>query len=361
MDASNEDLWRAVVKRDYRYDNSFVFGVTSTKIYCRPSCPARIPLREQIVYFLTARSAEEAGFRACKRCRPSDEDFLTLRRTRIEDACAYMNQNLNSKLSLRELGKHFGMNPYHFQRTFKRYVGITPRQYAEVVRLRKMKSALRNGQTIRKAIYKSGRNSTAWLYADPFAKLGMRPSSYKENGEGLQISYCIKKCRPGKLLVAGTDKGICAVSMGDSEKILEAFLISEYPYAEIRREQSGALATWTKKILKYLDSDEVVLLEDLPLDIRATSFQYRVWKELQCVPYGETKSYSEIAKKLSCVTGSRAVGSACAENPVSLAIPCHRAIRQDGSLGGYGSGLERKASILRHERQNLSSQRCGPQ
>jgi 2,4-dienoyl-CoA reductase-like NADH-dependent reductase (Old Yellow Enzyme family)/AraC-like DNA-binding protein len=153
LDGSNEDLWRVVVKRDYRYDNSFVFGVKSTKIYCRPSCPARTPHREQIVYFLTARRAEEAGFRACKRCRPNDEDFVTLRRKRIEDACVYMNQNLGSKLSLQELGKHFGMNPYHFQRTFKRYVGITPRQYAEVARLRKTKLALRNGQTIRKALY----------------------------------------------------------------------------------------------------------------------------------------------------------------------------------------------------------------
>lgn len=359
IDGSNEGLWRAVVTRDYRYDNSFVFGVKSTKIYCRPSCPARTPQREHIVFFLTARRAEEAGFRACKRCRPNDEGFVTLRRKRIEDACAYMNQNLDSKLSLGELGKHFGMNSYHFQRIFKRYVGITPRQYAEVARLRKTKLALRNGQSVRKAIYNSGRNSTAWLYAHPFSKLGMHPSSYKKSGEGLQISYFIKKCRLGKLLVAGTDKGICAVSMGDSERILEAFLISEYRYASIHREQSGALALWTSRILKYLDSDEVVLLEDLPLDIRATSFQYRVWKELQSIPYGATRSYSEIADKLSC-SGPRAVGSACAENPVSLVIPCHRVIRQDGSLGGYGSGLERKTSILHREKQNLSIKKHQP-
>jgi AraC family transcriptional regulator of adaptative response/methylated-DNA-[protein]-cysteine methyltransferase len=354
IDRSNEDLWRAVAKRDYRYDDSFVFGVRSTKIYCRPSCPARTPDRNQIDYFLTAGRAEEAGFRPCKRCRPNDERFVTLRRKRIEDACAYMNQNLDGKLSLDELGRHCGMNPYHFQRTFKRYVGITPRQYAEVARLRKTKLALRNGQSVRKAIYNSGRNSTAWLYTDSFAKLGMHPSAYKRGGEDLRISYCIKKCHLGKLLVARTDKGICAVSMGDSERILEAFLISEYRYAQIHREQSSELAIWTRKILKYLDSEEVILLEDLPLDARATSFQYRVWRELQSIPYGATRSYSEIAQKLSYSKGSRAIGSACAENPVSLVIPCHRVIRRDGSLGGYGSGLERKASIIHRERRNLS-------
>jgi AraC family transcriptional regulator of adaptative response/methylated-DNA-[protein]-cysteine methyltransferase len=153
--------------------------------------------------------------------------------------------------------------------------------------------------------------------------------------------------------VAGTEKGICAVSMGDSEKILEAFLVSEYESAKIQRQQSGELAIWTKRILRYLENDEVVLLEDLPLDIRATSFQYRVWRELQSIPYGATRSYSEIAQRLSSKAASRAVGSACAENPVSLVIPCHRAIRRDGSLGGYGSGLDRKASILRREKQNL--------
>jgi len=352
IEGSNEDLWKAVRKRDYRYDNSFVFGVKSTKIYCRPSCPAKTPLRDHIFYFLSARSAEEAGFRACKRCRPNDESFITLRRKRIEDACAYMNQNLNSKLSLSELGKHFGMSPYHFQRTFKRFVGITPRQYAEATRVRKMKIVLRNGESVRRAVYKSGRNSTAWLYSKPYAKLGMHPSSYKNRGEGLEIKYTIKNCRLGKLLVAGTEKGICAVSMGDSEKILEAFLMTEYRYAKIQRQQSGELAVWTKRILRYIDGDEVVLLEDLPLDIRATSFQYRVWRELQSIPYGATRSYSEIAQRLSS-KGSRAVGSACAVNPVSLVIPCHRAIRRDGSLGGYGSGLDRKASILRREKQNL--------
>ena len=357
VDRSNEDMWKAVVKRDYRYDNSFVFGVKSTKIYCRPSCPARTPQRQQVEYFLTADRAKEAGFRACKRCRPDDESFVTLRRKRIEEACAYMNQNPDGKLRLEELGKHLGMNAYHFQRTFKRYVGITPRQYAEVVRLRRTKLALGNGQSVRKAIYGSGRNSTAWLYTNPFAKLGMSPSVYKKGGEGLRISYCIRKCRLGKLLVAGTDKGICAVSIGESERILEAFLLSEYRYAQISREQSGQLAAWTRKILRYIDTEEVVLLEDLPLDVRATSFQYRVWKELQSIPYGATRSYSEIAQKLSYPKGARAVGSACADNPVCFVIPCHRAVRADGSLGGYGPGLKRKASLLQREKQNISDKK----
>ena len=353
LETSNEDLWKAVQRRDYRYSNSFVFGVKSTKIYCRPSCPARTTQREQIVYFFDSAGAEEAGFRACERCRPREEGFITLQKRRIEDACNYMDRNLNNGLNLEDLGKRSGLNPCHFQRIFKRFVGITPRQYAEASRVRQMKLALRRGESVRRAIYNSGRNSTSWLYTNPLAKLGMIPSTYKNKGRGLQINYSIKNCRLGKLLVAGTDRGICAVRMGDSEKILEALLMSEYQSAHIQREDSDQLAIWVERILKYLDGDNVILLDALPLDIQATSFQYKVWKELQSIPYGATRSYSEIAKKLSKPKGSRAVASACAKNPVSLVIPCHRVIRKNGSLGGYASGLSRKASLLHEEKRNL--------
>jgi AraC family transcriptional regulator, regulatory protein of adaptative response / methylated-DNA-[protein]-cysteine methyltransferase len=347
-----------VLRRDYRYDNSFVFGVRSTKIYCRPSCPARQPHRDHVVFYQAAHLAEEAGFRACKRCKPNDSSFITLRRRRIEQTCAYIQQNLDEKFGLSELGKHVGLNSFHLQRLFKRIVGITPREYAEAVRLKRAKISLRSGQSVRKAIYKSGRNSTSWLYTDSFRKLGMHPSAYKNNGRGTRIWYSISDCRLGKLLVGATEKGICAVSMGDSNKMVEAFLMSEYPSAQIQREDTNQLSTWVNQILEYVDGDSVVPLQDLPLDIQATSFQYRVWKELQSIPYAETASYSDIARKVSSPDGSRAVANACASNPVSLVIPCHRVIRKNGNLGGYGWGFERKESILRHERESLEKKKA---
>ncbi len=359
IDTTNVDLWRAIKRRDYHYDEAFVFGVRSTGIYCRPSCPARTPRRNQVVFFLTPRLAEIAGYRACKRCRPKDKSFATLQRTRIEEACSFINQNLDGRLDLGELGKHANLNPFYFQRLFKRIVGVTPHQYVEGVRLRRVKMSMNSGDSVRSAIYKAGRNSTSWLYSNPYMKLGMRPSAYRSKGSGMRVGYSIHDCRLGKLLVAGTEKGVCAVSMGDSESVLEASLRTEYASARIERRDTSQLGSWVREILAYLEGEEVVPLDTLPLDIRATSFEYKVWRELQAIPYGSTRSYADIARGISRPNSTRAVANACAKNPVPLIIPCHRVVRSDGSLGGYGFGVERKASLLQREEENSKKMNSG--
>jgi AraC family transcriptional regulator of adaptative response/methylated-DNA-[protein]-cysteine methyltransferase len=359
IDSTNVDLWRAIKRRDYHFDDAFVFGVRSTGIYCRPSCPARTPRRNQVVFFLTPQLAEVAGFRACKRCRPKDKSFATVQRTRIEETCSFINQNLDGRLDLSELGKRANLNPFYFQRLFKRIVGVTPHQYVEGVRLRRAKLSMKDGDSVRSAIYKAGRNSTSWLYTNPYMKLGMRPSAYRSKGKGMRIRYSIHDCRLGKLLVAGTEKGVCAVSMGDSESVLEASLRTEYASASLERRDAGKLGLWVRKILAYLEGAEAVPLDTLPLDIRATSFEYKVWRELRTIPYGSTRSYSDVARRISRPNSTRAVANACAKNPVPLVIPCHRVVRSDGSLGGYGFGVERKASLLQREEENFRKMDSG--
>lgn len=359
LDSTNVDLWRAIKRHDYRYDEAFVFGVRSTGIYCRPSCPVRTPKRSQVAFYLTPVLAEHAGYRACRRCRPNDKGFATLQRTRIKETCSFINQNLDGRLSLAELGKSANLNPFYFQRLFKRIVGLTPRQYVEAVRLRRAKMSMNNGDSVRMAIYKAGRSSTSWLYTNPYAKLGMRPSEYRSRGKSMRIRYSVHDCRLGKLLVAGTDKGVCAVSLGDSESILEASLRTEYSLARIVRTDTGKLGSWVDEILAYLEGSEVVCLDALPLDITATSFEYRVWRELQAIPYGSTCSYSDIARKISRPKSIRAVANACAKNPVPLVVPCHRVVRSDGSLGGYGFGIKRKASLIQREEENLKRTKAG--
>jgi AraC family transcriptional regulator of adaptative response/methylated-DNA-[protein]-cysteine methyltransferase len=359
LDNTNVDLWRAIKRRDYHYDEAFVFGARSTGIYCRPSCPARTPRRNQVAFFLTPRLAERAGYRACKRCRPNDKGFATLQRTRIEETCSFINQNLDRSLGLAELGKSANLSPFYFQRLFKRIVGLTPRQYVEGVRLKRAKMSMNGGDSVRSAIYKAGRSSTSWLYTNPYRKLGMRPSAYRSKGRSMHIHYSVHDCRLGKLLVAGTDKGVCAVSIGDSESILEASLRAEYSSARIVRTDTSKLGSWVSEILAYLEGRGVVPLDALPLDIRATSFENRVWRELQAIPYGSTCSYSDIARKISRPKSARAVANACAKNPVPLVVPCHRVVHSDGSLGDYGFGVERKASLIQREEENLKRVKAG--
>jgi AraC family transcriptional regulator of adaptative response/methylated-DNA-[protein]-cysteine methyltransferase len=232
-------------------------------------------------------------------------------------------------------------------------LGLSPRQYAEAARLERLRASLKKGEPVRKAIYGSGRGSTSWVYSDPFQKLGMTPSVYKNDGKGMHIYYFTAQSHLGRLLVAGTEKGICAVSLGETDEALEAFLKSEYSAARVERGGKRKLLSWANALSRYIDGDEVVPIQDLPRDIQATSFQYRVWKTLQSIPYGSVCTYDEIASRISSPGGARAVANACASNRACLVIPCHRVVRKDGNPGGYRWGPERKRYLPAHERENL--------
>ncbi len=263
-----------------------------------------------------------------------------------------MDRNPDGKVTLRVLSERLGISPFHLQRTFKRAVGITPRQYAEKGKLDRARLLLKRGESVRRSTYGAGHNSVSWLYSNPDGVLGMHPSNYKEGGAGMRISYHIAECRLGRLLVAGTDKGICTVSLGDSDEKLRVRLKDEYPKAEIASDDVG-LTRWVSRILHYLEGSRAEELNGLPLDIRATSFQYRVWRELRSIPFGSTISYSEIARRVGSPRAIRAVANVCAANPVALVIPCHRVVRKWGELGGYQWGLERKQSLLEKEAQAI--------
>jgi AraC family transcriptional regulator of adaptative response/methylated-DNA-[protein]-cysteine methyltransferase len=349
---SYDEMWSALTSRNRDYDGYFFFGVRSTGIYCRPSCAARRPARDLVVFFSTTGEAEREGFRACLRCKPKGYDLFA-QQGKIGRACDYLNENSDRGVSLQELGDHVGMSPFHLQRVFRRTVGVSPREYSEAKRLERMKLSLRNGESVRKSIYGSGYNSTSWLYEGRKSKLGMPPSAFKAGGMGQQILYAIVDCPLGRLLVAGTEMGICAVSLGDSDRKLEKFLWSGFPHALISRDESGVLEGWIRTIVSYLQGEKRARVNELPLDVVGTAFERRVWKELQKVPYGATRSYSEIAKEINEPRAVRAVANACARNPTCLIVPCHRVVRKNGDPGGYRWGLKRKQKLLEMERTAL--------
>lgn len=345
-----EKLWQAILVRDNRFDGAFVFAVRSTGIYCRPSCPARRPRREQVMLFRLPKIAEQAGFRPCRRCRPNEAEIDDPRLRLVQRVCRYIEESdsLESAPTLADIGAHVQISPYYLQRTFKRIMGITPHQYAEAHRLGRLKTLLRKGKDVTRALYEAGYGSSSRLYERAPAQLGMSPATYRRGGRGMLIGYTIVDCPLGRLLVAATEKGICAVSLGDSDSALETALSTEYSAAEIHREESG-LSKWVSAILEYLSGNQPDL--NLPLDLQVTAFQWQVYKELCAIPYGGTRSYGEIAQALGHPKAVRAVGRACAVNPVSLVIPCHRAVQKNGRLGGYRWGLERKAKLLKIERE----------
>ena len=341
---SNEIYWRAVAARDPQFNGVFVYAVRSTGIYCRPTCPSRRPHRDQVVFFPRPEAAEQAGFRPCRRCRPKEERTEPALIRRI---CRYLDTHLDEAVTLDALSVEFGLSPHHLQRRFRSVMGITPRQYVEARRLERLKSALREGQNVATALYDAGYGSSSRLYERSNAKLGMTPATYRRGGEKMQINYTIVDSPLGRLLVAATSRGICGLSLGNSDAKLEAFLGSEYPNAEIHRDRNG-LSRWVTAILKHLHGRQPQL--DLPVDVQATAFQWQVWEELRRIPYGATRSYSQVAQALGRPTATRAVARACATNPVSVVIPCHRVVREDGGLGGYRWGLERKRALLAQER-----------
>lgn len=343
----SEAYWRAVQDRDRSFDGRVFFGVRSTGIYCRPSCPARRPRREQVVFFRIPEAAERAGFRSCLRCRPRNAAISDPQVEMVRRACLYIEGHVGEAPTLDDLSSHTGVSPYHLQRVFKRITGITPRQYAEATRLDQFKNGVKKGATVTEAMYDAGYGSSSRLYESAPARLGMTPADYRRGGKGVRIRYTISDCSLGRLLVAGTEKGVCSVRLGDSDKELEAHLASEYPAADVTRDEES-LSSWVEQLVSHLNGERPHL--DLPLDVQATAFQWSVWEKLREIPYGSTRSYSEVAQSMGRPTATRAVARACATNPVALMIPCHRVVREDKSLGGYRWGIERKKTLLEQER-----------
>ena len=343
----DDRLWDAVVAKDSRFDGQFVFAVTSTKIYCRPSCPSRRPHRERVMFFDLPDAAEQAGFRACLRCEPRRARVLDPQVELVQRVCRFLDASQTEQVKLADLAAHVGVSTFHLQRTFKRIMGISPRQYLAARRFGNFKRLVREGEPVTQALYDSGFNSSSRLYEHAPSELGMTPATYGRGGRGVEINYTIASSPLGRLLVAVTERGVCAVRMADTDAELENDLRAEFPAATIRRNDS-ALREPVNKVLNHLTNKEPQL--DLPLDIRATAFQRQVWEKLRAIPYGQTVSYGEVAKALGKPGAVRAVGRACATNPVALVIPCHRVVREDQSLGGYRWGLERKQQLLDRER-----------
>lgn len=349
MVKTDDRMWEAVAAKDSRFDGQFVFAVSSTKIYCRPSCPSRRPRRENVSFFDLPDAAEQAGFRACLRCEPRRPGVVDPRIDLVQRVCRFLDASQTETVKLADLATHAGVSVFHLQRTFKRIMGISPRQYLTARRFGNFKTLVREGEPVTQALYDSGFNSSSRLYEHAPEELGMTPATYGRGGRGINISYTIVKSPLGQLLVAVTERGVCAVRMGDTNAELEKDLRAEYPAAAIRRDDK-ALREPVEKILSHLRKQQPQL--DLPLDIRSTAFQRQVWEKLRAIPYGETVSYGEVAKALGKPGAVRAVGRACATNPVALVIPCHRVVREDQSLGGYRWGLQRKQKLLDHERNN---------
>lgn len=336
------NFWEAVETRDPRMDGVFFFAVTSTGVYCRPSCPSRRPRRQNVMFFQRREAAERAGFRPCLRCKPEQERRRDARSELVEKICRHLERNLGA-VTLEGLGEQLGLSPFHLQRTFKDATGITPRAYAEFCRLESFKSGLRSGSTVTAAMYDAGYGSSSRLYERAASQLGMTPSAYRKGGPGVILAYDVIRTPVGLLLVGATAKGVCSIKLGDSEEELEQALRKEFPAAEVRR-GPRFLEPWADSLRRHLNGRLRKL--DLPLDIRATAFQRRVWEYLQSIPYGSTQSYGEIAAALENPRGARAVARACASNPVAILIPCHRVVRGDGDMGGYRWGTERKRRLL---------------
>jgi AraC family transcriptional regulator of adaptative response/methylated-DNA-[protein]-cysteine methyltransferase len=350
-DIEPDIYWQAVETRDARFDGIFLYAVRSTKIYCKPSCPSRRPRRTQVSYFAACADAEAEGFRACRRCLPREPRASDRRVETVLRVCRAIEARGGEPLSLEELGAELKLSPHHLQRTFKNFTGITPRQYAAAHRLKQFKAGIARGRGVTEAMYESGYGSSSRLYEGAARQLGMTPATYRRGGKGMNINYTIADSPLGRLLVATTERGVCSVQFSDRDGELEAALAAEYPAAHVSR-GGTELDDSVRAVLLRLDGSSSA--PDLPLDLHATSFQLRVWEELRRIPYGETRSYKDVAASLGQPTATRAVAGACAANPVALVTPCHRVVRGDGSLSGYRWGVERKRALLERERARRS-------
>jgi AraC family transcriptional regulator of adaptative response/methylated-DNA-[protein]-cysteine methyltransferase len=341
-----DECWAALEKRDGAAAGRFFYGVKTTGVYCRPGCTSRLPLRRNAAFFETTGEAEAAGLRACKRCRPTETSSAARHLAAVERACTLLRES-ETMPSLADLAAAAGISRFHFHRVFKQVTGATPRDYARTHRLGNFAQKLDSGENVTEAIYAAGFGSSSRAYEAAPAALGMTPGARRNGGNGETIRFVTVTTPLGWALIAATQRGVCLTALGDDRAPLAAMVHARFPAAEIIAEDP-ALKDWAERIVRFITAPENTL--DLPLDIRGTAFQARVWRALQKIPLGRTATYSEIARELGQPTAVRAVARACATNDVALLVPCHRVIREDGELAGYRWGIERKRELLDRER-----------
>jgi AraC family transcriptional regulator of adaptative response/methylated-DNA-[protein]-cysteine methyltransferase len=352
QDMKQEEQWlEAIMARDRRYDGVIYYGVTTTGIFCRPSCPSRRPLRKNLRLFRDGTAAREAGFRPCRRCRPEQVD--TSEAQYVMAACRLMAGHRQGPLPVRELARQVGISERHLRELFVRHLGVSPRQFYNSLRINHLREALARGEDVTSAIYAAGFNSPSRAYTDINARLGMSPAVYRQGGKGEAIGYLLLPTSQGHILVAGTTQGLCSVQLGDAPEALLARLRQEFPRACLQTDE-GVIADWAYALVAYLENQGPWPLQ--PIDIHTTAFQARVWKILREIPEGETLTYKAIAARLGIPAGARAVARACAANPLALVIPCHRAVREDGKDTAFRWGRQRKRALLEHERRRAKGE-----
>lgn len=344
--AQDEVRWRAVLARDATHDGQFFFGVKTTGIVCRPSCPARTAKRENVLFFDVLQDAFAAGFRTCRRCKPEGASQSQTDAERISRACALL-ACAEERMPLEALAHAVGLSAYHFHRLFKSITGVTPRQYQAEMRAGRVRTGLHTQGSVTHALFDAGYGSAGRFYEAAPAVLGMQPTAYKKGGKGERIQYAIAETSFGQALLAMTGKGICSIEFGEDAKVLITQLTARFPGASIEVADAAAQAL-VDRVIAALDAPNAA--SALPLDVRGTAFQHRVWKALTQLKRGETVSYAELAKRIGAPTATRAVASACAQNTIAVLVPCHRVVRSDGALSGYRWGVERKAELLKRER-----------
>lgn len=346
--ATDDDRWSAVLARDANADDVFYYAVQTTGVYCRASCAARPAKRANVRFFATAQEAERAGFRPCKRCKP-DQASLRERQAQLIAAACKRIETEDEPPSLDALAEAAGLSRFHFHRLFKHVTGLTPKAYANAHRTQRVQRELAKGGRVTDAIYAAGYNSNGPFYASATRNLGMRPSEYRSSGRGTAIRFAVAQCSLGALLVAASDKGVCSILLGDDPDALVRDLQDRFRNAELIG-GDREFERWVAKVVGLIEAPRVGL--DLPLDLRGTAFQQRVWEALRKIPAGETVSYAELARRIGVPTATRAVAQACGANPLAVAIPCHRVVCTDGSLSGYRWGVDRKRALLARERQH---------
>ena len=342
----NDDVrWEAVRRRDRAADGAFYYAVRTTGVYCRPSCSARQPRRENVEFHATPAAAEAAGFRPCKRCKPTAQGLAERHAAVVAKACRLIEQ-AEELPSLDDLARGAGLSPFHFHRVFKSVTGVTPKAYADAYRGRRVRDELKSAGTVTEAIYGAGFNSNARFYESSDDLLGMTPSEFRDDGAGATIRFAVGECSLGSILVAATDKGVCAIQFGDDPDALVRNLQDAFSKAKLVG-GDAAFEQLVAKVVGFIEAPQHGL--DLPLHVRGTAFQQKVWRALRKIRPGTTASYAAIAERIGEPKAVRAVAQACGANPVAVAIPCHRVVRRDGALSGYRWGVERKRALLEKE------------